>query len=169
MPIQMTGIDAANGLWFRRTTAKQKGLSPQGIQEFPFMGTGVFNAGNVREIVPCNLSAPQTSQSFVVEAWSDRNDLSDGHLAKLLASSAAMTFSFDDLGFSKGLRFQNFAVKESTTVPGMMTITAQANNATTMAMAKLISWFGFNPVPAGDEDYAADALPTFSLNTAFLG
>jgi hypothetical protein len=182
VPSQMTGADSSDGLWFRRTAPKPSGLSPQGIQAFPFQGTGVFNAGNVREIVPCNLSASRTSQAFVVEAWSDRNDLSDGSAAKLLASSPAMSFSFDDQGFSKGLKFEDFAVHGSVSVPGMMTVTAQPNNSTAMAMAKLISWYGFNPTPpvlgdsgaaggdtAAGEGATADTMPTFTLSTAFLG
>jgi hypothetical protein len=168
MPTQITGIDSSAGLWFRRTAPKPAGLFPQGIQAFPFMGTGMFNAGNIPEIVPCNLSASRSSQSYVVEAWSDRNDLSDGASAKLLASSSPMTFSFDDLGFSTSLKFQDFAVADSASVPGMMTVTSQPNNATAFAMAKLVSWYGFNPmtsVPTGEKA----TLPTFSLATAALG
>eukprot|EP01043_Picozoa_sp_COSAG02_P002325 COSAG02_NODE_54_length_43941_cov_54.857990_1_plen_317_part_00 len=178
MPTQITGIDSVAGLWFRRTTPKPKGLSPQGVQAFPFMGTGMFNAGNVPEIVPCNLSAPRSSQSYVVEAWSDRNDLSDGASAKLLASSSPMAFSFDDLGFSTSLKFEDFAVADSASVPGMMTVTAQPNNATAFAMAKLITWYGFSPMPSattGEQAVRDDlhkltsALPTFSLATSALG
>ena len=148
VPSQMSGIDSAEGLWFRRTAPKPPGLSPQGVQAFPFQGTGVFNAGNVRAVVPCKLSAPRTSEAFIVEAWSDRSDLGDGSTAaKLLASSPAMSFSFDDQGFSKGLKFEDFAVEGSGSVPGMMTVTARPNNGTAMAMAKLVSWFGFNALP----------------------
>ena len=168
MPPPMAGVDSPGGEWFRRTAAKPAGESPQGIQQHPFMGTGVFNAGNVREIVPCNLSAPRTAQAFVVEAWSDRNDLSDGGAAKLLASSTPLTFTFDDQGFSKALKFQDFAAAGSTLVPGMVTVTAQPSNATAMAMAKLVSWYGFTPLPAAaSEDNTA--LPKFGLATAFLG
>ena len=173
MPTQITGIDSPEGLWFRRTAPKPEGLSPQGIQAFPFMGTGMFNAGNIPEIVPCNLSAPRSTQSYVIEAWSDRNDLSDGASAKLLASSSPMTFSFDELGFSTSLKFQDFAVADSASVPGMMTVTAQPNNATAFAMAKLVSWYGFNPMPSATAAEAShplgSALPTFSLNTGILG
>lgn len=178
MPTQITGIDSPAGLWFRRTTPKPKGLSPQGIQAFPFMGTGMFNAGNIPEIVPCNLSASSSSQSYVVEAWSDRNDLGDGVSAKLLASSSPMTFSFDDHGFSTSLKFEDFAVANSASVPGMMTVTAQPNNATAFAMAKLVTWYGFNPMPTVATDKQStrnelhqltSVLPTFSLATSALG
>ena len=67
----------------------------------------MFNAGDVRDIVPCNLSGQgedgaRTTNTFVVEAWTDRSDLGDGGNAKLHSSSAPMEFVFDDQGFSKG-------------------------------------------------------------------
>ena len=109
---------------------------------FPFLATGVFNAGNVREIVPCNLSGQdsdgaRTTTTFILEAWDDRNDLGDGAGAKLLASSAPMVFVFDDLGFTKSLKFSHFVVHASTAVPGLLTVTAQPTNATAMTMAKV--------------------------------
>eukprot|EP01047_Picozoa_sp_COSAG01_P079993 COSAG01_NODE_15385_length_1344_cov_1.915663_1_plen_215_part_00 len=118
MPTQIVpvGPNAASGQWFPRTAPKTAGREPAGIQQFPFVGSSMFNAGNVAEIVPCNLSKAGrgrtiTTNSFVVEAWSDRNDLGDNSssaasspVAKLLASSPGMTFTFDDRDFSHGLK-----------------------------------------------------------------
>ena len=51
--------------------------------------------------------------SYVVEAWSARNDLGDvGTPARRLAASAPLLFRFDDLGFGSGLRFANFSATE---------------------------------------------------------
>ena len=173
MPAQMMGTDAGGeGLWFARTAPKAGDAGPKGIQQFPFQSTGEFNAGNVAQIVPANLSAEATAQSFIVEAWSDRNDLGDGAAAKLLASSAPMAFAFDDAGFSKALGFDDFAVESPAAVPGMLTVTAQPTNATAMKMAKLVTWYGFQPPTAGAAaaaTAAAGALPTFTLDTALAG
>eukprot|EP00040_Diaphanoeca_grandis_P028166 m.161880 g.161880 ORF g.161880 m.161880 type:complete len:971 (-) comp31257_c0_seq1:282-3194(-) len=180
-PIMPVGPDwkASDGLWFVRTLPKSPGLAPQGIQQFPFMATGMFNAGEVAKIVPCNLSGSPTNMSFVVEAWSDRNDLGDGNNASLLASSAAMAFVFDDLGFSQSLKFDSFAVANSVRVPGLMTITAQPNNVTAYAMAKLVTWYGFTPIPTAPtsermtelRDGVANTVtfPSFTLNSQSLG
>lgn len=146
MPTPIGGALATDGaLWFPLTAPKPAGQLPQGVQEFPFMGTGVFNAGNVRDVVPCNITAPRTIEQFIVEAWTDRSDLGDGSHAALLATSTAMTFTFDDLGFSAGLKFDTFAVTPSETVPGLMTVTAQPTNTTAYAYAKLVTWFAFRP------------------------
>lgn len=170
MPAQMMGTDAGRaGLWFARTAPKTGDAGPQGVQQYPFQSTGAFNAGNVAQIVPANLSAESTSHSFVVEAWSDRNDLGDGAAAQLLASSAPMAFAFDDEGFSKSLGFDRFAVTSSAAVPGMLTVTAQPTNATAMKMAKLITWYGFKPAARATTGTAARALPTFTLDTNLDG
>eukprot|EP01045_Picozoa_sp_COSAG04_P002527 COSAG04_NODE_92_length_26689_cov_12.755434_12_plen_577_part_00 len=169
MPAQMMGTDAGGeGLWFARTAPKAGDAGPKDVQQFPFQSTGEFNAGNVAQIVPANLSAEATTQSFIVEAWSDRNDLGDGAAAKLLASSAALAFAFDDKLFSKALGFDRFAVASPAAVPGMLTVTAQPTNATAMKMAKLVTWYGFEP-PAAGAAAAAGSLPTFTLDTALAG
>ena len=115
MPDQiLAGWTANSQMWFPRTAPKTGGAGPVGIQQYPFSASSMFNAGNVAEIVPCNLSSNITrtirENSFIVEAWTDRNDLGDGSAATatLLASSASMAFAFDDKGFSHGLQFDNF-------------------------------------------------------------
>ena len=37
---------AAAGMWFPRTAPKTEGRGPVGVQQFPFSGTSMFNAGN---------------------------------------------------------------------------------------------------------------------------
>jgi hypothetical protein len=92
-----------------------------------------------------------------VEAWSDRNDLGDGAKAAVLATSAPLTFTYDDKGFSSAASFVNFSAVE--TQFGSVTITAKAGNNLTSANAKLITWYGYLPTPTGG----------FSLDTAILG
>jgi hypothetical protein len=123
--------------------------------------------------VPCNLSAHDgrqtTSHSFVVDAWSDRNDLGDGAAAKKLASSAPMVFTFDDLGFSRGLAFDRFEAAD--VAPGWVSITAQPTNATLYQQAKEVTWVGFAPPAETDVvgGGGGGALPAFTLNEAASG
>ena len=131
----------------------------------------MFNAGNVAEIVPCNLSQAGggrtvTMNSFIVEAWSDRNDLGDRSRVanKLLASSPSMTFTFDDQGFSHGLQFDQFSMRDGD--PGQGTIYAHPTNDTLYGMAKLITWHGFLPIPG--KSTPSRGLPMFSLDVTLL-
>ena len=131
----------------------------------------MFNAGNVAEIVPCNLSLAGggrtvTMNSFIVEAWSDRNDLGDRSRVanKLLASSPSMTFTFDDQGFSHGLQFDQFSMRDGD--PGQGTIYAHPTNDTLYGMAKLITWHGFLPIPG--KSTPSRGLPMFSLDVTLL-
>jgi hypothetical protein len=90
-----------------------------------------------------------------------------------------MTFTFDDGGFATSLGFDQFAVAEPTTVPGLLTVTAEPTNRTAYTMAKLITWFGFNPSPTKASGVVATAavgagdstvgMPSFILNTGSLG
>eukprot|EP01051_Picozoa_sp_SAG22_P005001 SAG22_NODE_285_length_12974_cov_2.969087_2_plen_911_part_00 len=167
VPTQMVGEDGGEaGLWFIRTARKAGDAGPKGIQQFPFLAAGMFNAGNVPEIVPANLSSSVARNSFAVEAWSDRNDMSDGAEAKLLSTSAAMEFSFDDGGFSANLKFDGFKVAASRAVPGLLTVSARPTNATAFGDAKLITWYSVTPADWADE---ASGLPTFRLATDLLG
>jgi hypothetical protein len=143
------------------------------VQEFPFSSADVFNAGNVRDIVPCNLTNVQ-AHSFVVEAWSDRNDLGDGANAKLLGTSESMTYTFDDRGFSQSLGFEDFVATDL--APGFVTVSARPTNTTAFAMAKLISWFGFKAPTAAPADSRHQTtaggratLPAFTLDVVGLG
>ena len=175
MPTQIIpiGPDAAAGQWFKRTAPKTTaGRTPVGIQQFPFAGSSMFNAGNSNEIVPCNLSSTAgrggrgrtvRNQSFIVDAWSDRNDLGDSGSAKLLASSPSMTFAFDDRGFSQGLQFDRFVMLDRD--PGQGTIVAHPTNASLYSMAKLIMWHGFLPA-AGKA--TGRGLPMFTLDVTLL-
>ena len=170
MPTQIveTGRNAASGQWFKRTAPKTAGRGPVGIQQYPFAGSSMFNAGNANEIVPCNLSAvvrarTVTKQSFVVDAWTDRNDLGDNSTAQLLASSPPMAFTFDDRGFSHGLQFDQFAVLDGD--PGQGTVVAHPTNATLYNMAKLITWHGFLPAVG---KATARGLPMFNLDVTLL-
>jgi hypothetical protein len=168
MPSQiLAGWLAGSQVWFPRTAPKTGGAGPLGIQQFPFSGSEMFNAGNVAEIVPCNLSANFSrtirNNSFIVEAWTDRNDLSDGTAAKLLASSASMSFQFDDKGFSHGLQFDQFKMADQD--PGQGTIFARPTDPSLYKMAKLITWHGFLPV-AGK--FTGRGLPMFSLDVTLM-
>ena len=90
----------------------------------------------------CNLSMHDgrqtTAHAFVVEAWSDRNDLGDKAAAKLLSTSKPMTFSFDDRGFNRGLVYELKAM-DVAGAPGLVALSAQPNNATLGAMASLVT------------------------------
>ena len=50
-----------------RTHARTHALKGNQDTEFPFLGTGMFNAGNMPIVCPCNLSGPKTSNRFIVE------------------------------------------------------------------------------------------------------
>jgi hypothetical protein len=139
MPTQIMGA-FSTGMWFPRTAPKIEGRGPLGIQQFPFSGTSMFNAGNIPQIVPCNLSLhdgeQRTSHSFVVEAWTDRDDLGvwpAERKGRMLATSNALTYTFDDAGFSRGLSFDKF--KATDVAPGWVSIVAEPNNATIYAQA----------------------------------
>ena len=97
--------------WFHRTAPKNASLQqgPIGIQQLPFSALAD--------------AAPGTNITLVVEAWSDRNDLGDGSKAELLATSAPLTFTYDDKGFSSKASFVNFAAVQ--TAIGDVTISAQ--------------------------------------------
>ena len=51
MPSQIMG-HAAAGMWFPRTAPKTEGRGPVGVQQFPFSGTSMFNAGNGTQLHP---------------------------------------------------------------------------------------------------------------------
>ena len=157
---------------FPRTPPKTGGAGPVDIQQYPFSGSSMFNAGNVAAIVPCNLSINTTrtiiNNSYIVEAWSDRNDLGDGAAAKLLASSVSMSFDFDDKGFSHGLQFDRFKMVDRD--PGQGTIYAHPTavnegGSTLYEMAKLITWHGFLPIPG---KVTGRGLPMFSLDVTLM-
>lgn len=103
-----------------------------------------------------------TAHSFVVDAWTDRNDLGDGTAARKLASSAPMVFAFDDHGFSRGLAFEQFEAVD--VAPGWVRITAQPTNATLARQAKLVTWTGFGPPLV-----SAPGLPAFTLDEPLMG
>jgi hypothetical protein len=180
MPTQIMGA-FSTGMWFPRTTPKIEGRGPLGIQQFPFSGTSMFNAGNIPQIVPCNLSLhdgeQRTSHSFVVEAWTDRDDLGvwpAERKGRMLATSNALTYTFDDAGFSRGLSFDKF--KATDVAPGWVSIVAEPNNATIYAQAKQVTWTGFAPPPeppvgaaTTEGDKKGGALPVFTLNEAVMG
>ena len=121
-----------HSLWLARTPPKPAGQVPQGVQQIPFDAACEFAAG-------CDQS--RKNFSFIVEAWSDRNDLGGPGTPVLLARSAQLNFHFDDLGFSSGLRFTNFTAREHG--PAHVTISCLPNSATLYAMAELITWFGY--------------------------
>jgi hypothetical protein len=129
--------DAFEGQWFQRTNESIR--SP--FQQFSFKAT--------------------PASSFVVEAWSDRNDLGDGISAKLLATSTSMAFISDDKGFSKSLEFDNFRVVGAP--DGWVKVSAKPTNLTAYAMAKLVTWYGYRPKPTAGTDLAE-----FSLDTHLL-
>ena len=169
-PVPPGGVGERPGdVWFLRMPERPVGQTPRGVQEFPFSSADVFNAGNVRDIVATNLTETQL-HSFVVEAWTDRNDLGDGANAALLATSDSMTYSFDDLGFSTSLGFDQFRATDLQ--PGLVTVAARPTNLTAFGMAKLVSWFGFE-VAAATGVSAADntigKLPAFTLSVDTLG
>ena len=60
MPSQIMG-HSATGMWFPRTAPKIEGRGPVGIQQFPFSGTSMFNAGNSETVcsprMPCMRTA----------------------------------------------------------------------------------------------------------------
>ena len=83
----------------------------------------------------------RTVNTFVVEAWSDRNDLGDGAQAQLLAVSAPMTFTFDDGGFAKNLDLGEFTARSLG--PGEVMISAHPVDNDALKQAELITWSGF--------------------------
>ena len=93
-----------HSLWHPRTSPKPAGQLPRDVQQIPFGAACEFAAGCVQS---------RHNYSFVVEAWSDRNDLGGpGALPVLLAQSAPLGFHFDDRHFASGLRFMNFSAAE---------------------------------------------------------
>lgn len=136
--------------WFMRTAKrnKQKFEGPQNIQELSFCALAEAPRG--------------TSISIVVEAWSDRNDLPD-KLGELLAVSGAMTFVFDDHGFSEQANFINFTAVQNSI--GSITITAQPADLSWYSMARLISWSGYVPAVCSGAARCSSSLPSFSPNS----
>jgi hypothetical protein len=123
----------------------------------------MFNAGLEPTIVPVNLTGAQTTTVYVVEAWTDRSDLGVAvPPARLLATSATMLFSFNDLGFSTGLQFHHFEASE--VAPGWLTVRAQPSNASVFRLAKSVTWAAFQPTGQAN----ARGRPLFSLDTALL-
>ena len=137
-----------HSMWRARTTPKPVGQLPQGVQQFPFDAACEFAAG-------CNPS--RKNYSFIVEAWSDRNDLGGPGKPELLAQSLPLKFHFDDLRFASGLRFTNFTAREH--APGHVTISCLPNSETLYAMAEVITWFGYDL-----ETNPPNGLPTFSID-----
>ena len=121
-----------HSLWFARTPPKPAGQLPQGVQQISFDAACEFAAG-------CDQS--RKNFSFIVEAWSDRDDLGGPGTPVLLAQSARLRFHFDDLGFASGMRFTNFTAVEHG--PAHVTISCLPNSATLYAMAEQITWFGY--------------------------
>lgn len=107
-----------HSLWLARTPPKPAGQQPQGVQQIPFGASCEFAAGCVYQ--------SQRNFSFVVEAWSDRNDLGGPGTPALLAQSAPLEFHIDDGGFASGLRFVNFSAVEH--APGHVTISCLPNS-----------------------------------------
>jgi hypothetical protein len=97
--------------WFHRTAPKNASAQqgPTGVQQLPFSALAD--------------AAPGTNITLVVEAWSDRNDLKDGSKGVLLATSGALTFTYDDNGFSSKASFVNFTAVQ--TMLGSITVSAQ--------------------------------------------
>jgi hypothetical protein len=138
-----------HSLWYARTAPKPVGQQPQGLQQIPFGASCEFAAGCVYQ--------SQRNFSFVVEAWSDRNDLGGPGTPALLAQSAPLLFEFDDRHFASGLRFLNFSAVEH--APGHVTISCLPNSATLYAMAEQITWFGY-----GVATDPPTGLPTFTID-----
>ena len=155
------------GIWFLRTPPKHPGQLPRDVQQLAFQAAGMFNAGLEPVIVPVNLTGGGRAQMrYVVEAWSERGDLVAGPVpvppARLLASSAVMTFSFEDRGFS-GLHFHNFTVTAVT--PGWVTVRAQPSDPALYRLARSVTWAAFQPTGRAN---ASSLRPLFSLDTAQL-
>ena len=150
-----------SGQWFSRAAPTGAGVQPKGVQQYAFAAAQMENSGSEDGVPPAALE-PRQVRSYVVEAWSDRTDLGP-NAGELLASSAALRFTFDDGGFSCGLRFEHFAVEEHG--PGRVTVSAMPSNASLYARAETVTWFGMRPRPAA----AAPALPSFSLDTMLVG
>jgi len=152
-----------SGFWFLRTPPKPPGQHPRDVQQLPFQATGMFNAGLEPTVVPVNLTGEQTLTSYVVEAWTDRSDLGvTAPAARLLATSAILSFSFDDLGFSRGLQFHNFSVSE--VAPGWVTVRAQPSDAQMFRLAQSVTWAAFQPT----SHVNSRGRPLFSLDTSLL-
>eukprot|EP01052_Picozoa_sp_SAG31_P027229 SAG31_NODE_2531_length_5555_cov_4.715909_1_plen_952_part_00 len=148
-----------NQCWFHRTAPKdaKHHQAPLGTQQLAFNVLGD--------------ARPGSTVALVVEALSDRTDLSDGSRASLLASSEPLNFTFDDHGFASQIHFGNFTAVENNI--GTVTIRARPASQTWYAMAKLITWYGYvltdsngsgDNVPAAQSDTSGPRLlPAFSI------
>jgi hypothetical protein len=153
------------GFWFLRTPPKPAGQLPREVQQLAFQAAGMFNAGLEPTIVPVNLTGGGRAQlKYVAEAWSERSDLATvagAPPARLLATSAVMTFSFDDRGFSAGLHFQNFTATDL--APGWVTVRAHPSDAALYSLAKSVTWAAFQPTGRTN---TSTGRPLFALDTA---
>ena len=70
-----------HSLWQARTPPKPVGQLPQGVQQIPFGASCEFSAGCIHR--------SQHNYSFVVEAWSNRNDLGGPGAAPVLLGQSA--------------------------------------------------------------------------------
>ena len=182
LEIEQASVPAA-ARWFRVRPARPGGSMPTPIvpdgsapgeqwfardfvrgaqQLYPFAAAQMENSGDFDGVPPCEL-APHQTHAYVVEAWSARTDLGDPRTGKLLASSVELAFTFDDGGFSRGLRFDHFVVTEHG--PGRVTVIATPNNATLFAKAQEVTWFGMRP----HHHSVPGSLPSFTLDTMLVG
>jgi hypothetical protein len=111
--------------WFART-------QQNGTQDHAFYGTQSTISG----------SGARTVNTFVVEAWTARTDLGDRARARLLATSPALTFTFDDKGYSASVDMGPFSAQDGD--PGESTIFAVPNRTNAAwQQVETITWSAF--------------------------
>lgn len=179
-PCTAVRIDQAsvppNATWFRLRGVSKDWAFPVLCDSFPHCARGLAAEWFVR-----TAASPQehsfygteptylylhrrTVNTFVVEAWSKRNDLGDGGDALLLGTSAPLRFSFDDRGFAAGVDLGEF--RATTLGPGEVTISAHPVKNEAFGMVEVITWSAFRPT--GTTTVGNTSRPAFTFDEGLL-